>query len=182
VASVTPRKGHDVLVAALARAADLPWTCDLVGGLDRAPEHVARVRRLAAEAGIDGRLRMPGPLAGDDLAAAYAAADLAVLASHAETYGMVVTEALARGVPVLATDVGGVAQALGRAPHGATPGALVPPADPEALAAALRRWLTEPALRDRWRAAARSRRTTLRDWEDTADVVARVLKGLERHG
>jgi glycosyltransferase involved in cell wall biosynthesis len=182
VASVTPRKAHDVLVAALAQVADLPWTCDFVGGLDRAPEHVEKVRRLAAGAGVEGRLRMPGPLAGDDLAGAYAAADLAVLASHAETYGMVVTEALARGVPVLATDVGGVGQALGRAPHGELPGILVPPADPAALAAALRRWLTDPALRDRLRTAARARRATLRGWTDTADAVARVLEGLRGDG
>ena len=98
-----------------------------------------------------------------------AAADLLVLASRGETYGMVVTEALARGVPVLATDVGGVPEALG---HG---GLLVPPGNPEAFGAALRRWLEDASLRERLRRAARERRATLPGWEDTASAVATAL-------
>jgi glycosyltransferase involved in cell wall biosynthesis len=88
---------------------------------------------------------------------------------------MVVTEALARGVPVVATAVGGVAEALGAGTEHGQAGALVPPDDAEALAAALRSWLGDGDLRRRWRAAARERRATLPRWSDTARRVAQVL-------
>jgi glycosyltransferase involved in cell wall biosynthesis len=167
VAAVTPGKGHDVLLGALAAAADLPWRCACVGSLERDPAWAAQMRRLAAELGP--RVSFPGPRIGPGLDRAYAAADLLVLASHAETYGMVVTEALARGLPVLATDVGGVREALGSA------GLLVPPGDAAALGAALRRWLQDGELRERLGRAARERRVTLRPWAATAADVARAL-------
>jgi glycosyltransferase involved in cell wall biosynthesis len=170
VASVTHRKGHDVLVEALSTIADPPWSCVCAGAGE-----LDRLRRLARERGVAERVRFAGPLASDALAAAYAGADLLVLPSRAETYGMVVTEALARGVPVLATAVGGVSEALGRAPDGDLPGILVPPGDVAALAAALRRWLGEPDLRGRLRAAARARRETLLGWDTTARAVAEAL-------
>ncbi|MFY7070441.1 glycosyltransferase family 4 protein [Nocardiopsis changdeensis] len=173
-ASPTPRKGHDLLFAALDRVRDLPWTCacpglPAVGG----GAWAARVREAARPLG--GRVSLPGPLTGADLDAAYAAADLLVLPTRAETYGMVVTEALARAVPVLASGVGGVPEALGRDRAGARPGLLVPPGDPDALARALRLWLTDPALRERLRRSARRRRADLAGWEETARSVSAVL-------
>ena len=173
VAAVTPRKAQDVLVEALHSVADLPWTCTLVGALDRAPAFVARVRELAAATG--GRVELAGTRTGEALARSYREADLLVLPSLAETYGMVVTEALARGVPVLGTRVAGVPEALGTAPDGTLPGALVPPGDPPALAAALRRWLTDPALRRGWRAAAEARRSGLLGWDFTTRRLNEVL-------
>jgi glycosyltransferase involved in cell wall biosynthesis len=98
-----------------------------------------------------------------------------VLASHAETYGMVVTEALARGLPVVAAEVGGVTEALGHGEDGTRPGLLVAPGDPAALGGALRAWLGDAELRERLRRAARERRATLREWPTTAAVVAGVL-------
>jgi glycosyltransferase involved in cell wall biosynthesis len=98
-----------------------------------------------------------------------------VLASHAETYGMVVIEALARGLPVIATEVGGVTEALGHGDDGTRPGLLVPPGDPAALGAALRDWLGDAALRGRLRRAARERRASLPGWPATASVLAGVL-------
>jgi glycosyltransferase involved in cell wall biosynthesis len=169
VAALTPHKGHDVLIEALA-GLDEPYTCVCAGSLERDPGHAARIRRDAPD-----RVRFAGALTGADLDAAYAGADLLVLPSRAETYGMVVTEALARGIPVLAAEVGGVPEALGRSPGGALPGLLVPPGDPAALAAALRRWLNEPELRRDLRAAARERRGTLTDWATTAGCVSAVL-------
>src|SRR5689334_5978172 len=88
---------------------------------------------------------------------------------------MVVTEALARGVPVLAADVGGVTEALGHGDDGTRPGLLVPPGDPAALGAALRTWLGDAELRKRLRGAARERRAGLRGWPATAAAVAAVL-------
>ena len=176
VAAVTPRKGHDVLIEALAGLSDLPWRCVCVGALDRAPGHVAELRRTVAATGLGDRVCFAGPRTGDALAAVYAGTDLAVLTSRAETYGMVVTEALARGIPVLATDVGGVAEALGRTVDGRLPGLLVPPEDPSALAGALRRWLTEPDTRRRLGRAAQDRRATLSGWAATTRTVAEILQ------
>ncbi len=178
VAAVTPQKGHDLLAEALAAIPDLPFRCVCVGSLTRDPDFVARLRTLVQDSGLAGRVRLTGPLTGDELHAAYAAADLLVLASRGETYGMVVTEALARGIPVLATAVNGLPEALGRAPDGSLPGLLVEPGDPAALAGALRRWLRDAGLRHRLRASARARRTTLTGWAVTAEQVSRVLAGV----
>jgi glycosyltransferase involved in cell wall biosynthesis len=175
VAALTPDKGHDVLVDALATATDLSWRCACVGSLDRDPAFADRVQRRALRSGLGDRVRFAGPRTGAELDRAYAAADLLVLASYAETYGMVVTEALARGVPVLATDVGGVTEALGRGENGTRPGLLVAPGDPAALGAALRSWLDDPELRARLRRAAQDRRASLRGWPATTSDIAGVL-------
>ena len=103
-----------------------------------------------------------------------------MLASRAETFGMVVTEALARGLPVLAAEVGGVTEALGHGDDGTRPGLLVAPGDPAALGAALRAWLGDAALRGRLRRAARERRASLRGWPATTSVLAGVLAGAVR--
>jgi glycosyltransferase involved in cell wall biosynthesis len=180
VAAVTPGKGHDVLLDALATTTDLSWRCACVGSLDRDREFADGVRRRARDGGLGDRVAFPGPRTGPDLDRAYADADLLVLASHAETYGMVVTEALARGLPVLAAEVGGVTEALGHGDDGTRPGLLVPPGDPTALGAALRAWLGDAELRGRLRRAARERRASLRGWPATTSALAGVLAGATR--
>lgn len=175
VGAVTPGKGHDVLLAALTRIADLTWRCLCVGALTQAPDFVVELRRGIRTAGLDDRFLLTGPRTGRELEASYAEADTLVLASRSETYGMVVTEALARALPVLAPDVGGVPEALGVTPDGRRPGLLLPPGDVAALAGSLRRWLSEPALRHDLRDAARQRRSGLAGWSKTADRVAGVL-------
>ncbi len=177
VAAVIPGKGQDVLLDALATVSGLRWACVCVGSLDRDPAFAEGLRRRARDDGLAGRVRFPGPLSGADLARSYGAADLVVLASRAETYGMVVTEALARGVPVVATEVGGVPEALGHGDDGTRPGLLVPPGDPAALAAALRVWLGDAGLRQRLRRAARERRASLSRWSVTTAVLDGVLAG-----
>lgn len=178
VAAVTPNKGHDVLLAALATVTDLPWRCVCVGTLNRDPGFVDRLGRQARDGGIGDRIAFTGPRTSADLDVAYAAADVLVLASRAETYGMVVTEALARGLPVVATAVGGLPEALGRVADGSQPGLLVRLDDSAAFAAALRCWLGDADLRRRLRRAAQERRERLSGWSDTSVRISRVLAGV----
>jgi glycosyltransferase involved in cell wall biosynthesis len=180
VGSVIPDKGHGVLLDALQMLSDLTWQCVCVGRLDRDPAFVQRLRRRSRDAGLDDRVHFRGPQAYADLERSYGGADLMVLASRAETYGMVITEALAHGVPVVVTEVGGVTEALGQGSGDGRPGLLVPPDDPPALAAALRAWLTDAELRRRLRRAARTRRESLHSWADTAATVADVVAGAAR--
>ena len=179
VATVTPGKGHDLLPAALATLTDLPWTCVCAGSMERDPGFADGLVRQALDSGIGDRVRFVGPLGRADLDAVYARADALVLASRAETYGMVVPEALARGIPVITTSVGGLPEALGWT-QDRRPGLLVPPDDTAALADALRRWLTDADLRRRLRQDARERRGTLAGWESTTARVARVLAAAAR--
>jgi glycosyltransferase involved in cell wall biosynthesis len=178
VGAVTATKGQDLLVEALAAVPDLAWTCDLVGSLRRDPAYAAAVARAIERHGLGDRLGMPGPRTGARLAADYAAADLVVLPSRRESYGMVLTEALARGIPVLATAVGGVPQTVGRDPDGRVPGLLVAPDDAGPLASAVRRWWSEPDLRAGLRRAARARRAGLEGWEATTRCLSSVLDRL----
>jgi glycosyltransferase involved in cell wall biosynthesis len=173
VGSITPTKGQDLLVDALV---GLPVTCDLVGPVQRDPAHAAAVAGAIARHRLDARVRMTGPKMGAALDAAYAAADLLVVPSRAETYGMVVTEALARGVPVLASDAGGLPETLGHDPDGIVPGVTVPAGDVAALSAALHRWMEEPLLRNGLRRSARARRGMLHGWEVTSRCVVGVLE------
>jgi glycosyltransferase involved in cell wall biosynthesis len=98
-----------------------------------------------------------------------------VLASRVESYGMVVTEASAHGLPVIATDTGGLPEALGELPGGRRPGLLVPSDDAGGLSTAIRRWLTEGELRRSLTEAAEERRASLTGWDETARHVERVL-------
>ncbi len=178
VGAVVPDKGHDLLATALGDLTDLSWRCVCVGSLDRDPANVVRLRTAISAAGLDDRLELAGPLTGARLDAAYGAADVLVHASRAETYGMVVTEALARGLPVLACDVGGVPEALGTDADGRRPGLLTPAGDAPALARSLRGWLTDADLRARLRATAHRRRPDLAGWDATGRMVADLLEGV----
>ena len=170
VAAVTFDKGHDVLLDALTTISDLSWSCVCVGRLDRDPAFVESVRRRSMHGELGARVQFPGPRS----------ADVMVLASRAETYGMVVIEALARGLPVIAADVGGLTEALGHGAGGIRPGLLVPPDDVRALGAAIRSWLVDVQLRARLRRAALERRESLPDWSSTASILAAVLAGASR--
>jgi glycosyltransferase involved in cell wall biosynthesis len=178
LASLTPTKDQLTLIRALAQLAELPWTADLIGS-DRAdPGYAAQVRTEIAAAGLAERIMVPGVLVGQALDQKWAVADLLVLTSRVETYGLVVTEALARGIPAVVSVGTGAVEALqeGATPDSAeTPGTTVPPADPAGLAAVLRSWLAEPVLRRSWRQAALARRVTLPRWQQTAAAVVAYL-------
>ena len=175
-------KGQDLLVEALADLADRDWQCVLAGSLDRDPDFVGHLQTRITRLGYDHRVRLSGVLTGAALSHAYTTADLLVVPSRSETYGMTVTEALAHGLPVLAADVGGLPEALGSTADGTRPGQLIPPGDPAALAAALGDWLGDERHRDRLRTAARQRQSTLRGWEQTTQEIANALTAYERSG
>jgi glycosyltransferase involved in cell wall biosynthesis len=180
VGAVTPLKGHDVLVEALATLTDLSWSCVVAGSLDVDASFAADVVERTRRAGVADRVTFAGPLEADALRTAYSAADLVVQPSRLETYGMAVADGLARGLPVVASDVGGLPRTLGSTGSGRRtgPGLLVGAGDPDALAAALRTWLTDSRLRDYLRAAALSRRGTLAPWSETALRFTSVLMSI----
>lgn len=165
-----------MLLSALADLRERRWSCDCVGSLDIDPGFVAGLGHTVGQTGMGGRVRFHGPLSGQDLDTAYADADVLVLASRGETYGMVVSEALAHGLPVIATSAGGIPEALGVARDGSRPGVLVPSGDAGALAGALADWLDDASGRARLRRAASERRATLRRWAETSTRVAHVLE------
>ena len=171
-------KGQDLLVEALAGLAEQDWHCKLVGSLDRDPAFVEQLQTRITRLGYRDRVQLTGVLTGAALSHAYSTAGVLVAPSRSETYGMTVGEALAHGLPVIAAAVGGLPEAVGSAADGTLPGQLVPPDDPAALAAALRRWLSDERHRHRLRAAARQRRSTLRGWEQTTREIAKALNGV----
>jgi glycosyltransferase involved in cell wall biosynthesis len=175
VGAVIFEKGHDILLDALESISARSWHCTCVGSLDRDPAFAESLCRRSLDRGLGERISFVGPRTGADLERTYASADLLVHASRAETYGLVVTEALAHGLPVIAAEVGGVAEALGEGSGGSRPGLLVAPEDPAALADALSAWLGDAELRARMRRDAADRRESLPRWSTTASVVAGVL-------
>lgn len=171
VATLTPRKGHDVLLNALGTLVDKPWTLDLVGSETMDVRHAHQMQRLASRLGLNSRVAFRGELTGDELERAYNGADLFVLASHYEGYGMVLTEAVAHGLPVVAAAGGAVPYTL---PEGA--GLLAPPGDVDGLAGALHRVLTSPDLFAQLAEGARKARGRLPRWKDSAATLAADLE------
>lgn len=171
VAAWLPLKDQLGVVTALARLRNLRWRARLAGSVDRDPDYAAAVRDAVAVAELGDRIEMPGTLTRE---AAWEGADLALLPSRVESFGMVVTEALARGVPAVVSE-GGAAEALGVTADGTVPGAVVPAGDTAALEGALHRWLTDADYRYALRDAALARRTTLEPWAVTARRVRDAL-------
>ncbi len=170
--AVVPRKGYDVLIAAFARIADLGWEATIAGPLDRAPAHVEQLRRAIEQAGLAQRMRLAGALDAAELDLAFAASDLFVLPSYYEGFGMAAAEAIAHGLAVVTTrGVFGYA-----VPDDA--GVQVPPGDPDALAACLRRLITDAAARRRLAEAAWAHAATLPRWRATAERIARVIEAV----
>ena len=174
VATVVPRKGHDVLVRALATMPGAPWHLTCVGGLDRDESWAASVRAQVAAAGLAGHVTFAGELDREPLDARYDAADVFVLPTRYEGYGMAVAEAIARGLPVVSTATGAIADLVGP-----DAGLLVPAGDAEALAQALSALVTDAALRSRLAAGARRARAALPSWDDAAELMARTIEGVD---
>jgi glycosyltransferase involved in cell wall biosynthesis len=170
VASLTPRKGHLVLLEALGRLADLDWRLTCVGSAERDPACADGIREAIGRLGLGRRVQLVGERDEAALSPFYDAADLFVLASHHEGYGMVLADALARGLPVVSTTAGAIPDTV---PSSA--GLLVPPGDPGALAGALRMAIAEPVLRARLAEGARQAREHLPGWADAVRAFAAEL-------
>lgn len=172
VATLVPRKGHDTLLEALAGLRDAHWQLDCVGCPDRDPAWARRLLGLRDALGLRERVTFRGVLPDPELGQCYARADLFVLASRFEGYGMAVAEALAHGLPVLATRTGAAAVSV---PGSA--GVLVEPDDPVALHAVLRDLLGRPDLRRHLAAGARAAAERLPTWEQaSANFAAACLE------
>jgi glycosyltransferase involved in cell wall biosynthesis len=161
VATITPRKGHGLLIEALAKLADLDWRLLCIGSLDRDPATTGALRDAVARHGLAQRIVLAGEWVPERLADAYGAADCFVLPSFHEGYGMAFAEALAHGLPIVAASAGAIPDTV---PSSA--GLLVPPGDAEALVAALRRLLTDEALRRQLAAGATAAGAALPDWRE----------------
>ena len=173
VGAVVPRKGFDVLVAALATLVGLPWRLTIAGDLTRDSTAAARLHSEIARHGLTDRIAVLGAVSAEQLATLYDAADLFVLASHFEGYGMAYSEALAHGLPVIGTKAGATAETV---PHEA--GLLVTAGDAAALAEALRRALSEPSLRLRLAGAALVAARQLPTWPQSGVIFANALERL----
>ena len=171
VGAVVPRKGYDVLVAALARLKHLPWRLVIAGDCGRSVDTFRRLVADIAALGLSDRVQLAGTVTAEELASLYASADLFVLPSRFEGYGMAYAEAIAHGVPVIGTNAGAIPETVP-----ADAGVLVPPDDVDMLAATLQRLMDNPAERERLAAGARA--TAFPSWRGQAALFARALESL----
>lgn len=162
VASYTPRKAHDALLAALALIADRPWRAVWAGADDLDPPWRAKIAAAVSISGLGERIEMRGPCDAAKLDRLYDGADIFCLPSRYEGYGMVFAEAMMRGLPVVAAKAEAVRDLVSPAA-----GRLAPADDPAALAAALAGLLDDPAARRAAGMAGRERAMALPDWSET---------------
>jgi len=189
VAALLPNKDQLLTVAALQGIQDLEWTASLVGSEQADPAYARQVGEAVARSGLAERVQLMGELAGDALEAEWNRADLSLLVSREEAFGMVVTESLARGVPVVVRKGTGAVEALDLASlkddDGGTrlPGAALDlprggESDAAILGRTLRQWLENHAVQQDWRSRAMEARGLLPGWEETARNVVRALTGI----
>lgn len=173
VASLSPRKGHAVLFRALGKLRAYRFHLDCVGSAERDPETGAALRQVLREEQLEDRVSLVGEADAGEVAAYYDRSDVFVLPTLYEGYGMVVAEALARGLPIISTPTGAIADLVTD-----DVGMLVPPGDVDGWSDALRR-VFDPEARARLAAGARAKRARLRSWEAAAVEMAEALV---RHG
>jgi glycosyltransferase involved in cell wall biosynthesis len=170
---VVPRKGFDLLIAALATLTDLPWRLTIAGDLTRDREAAAQLDAGIARFALGDRISVRGAVSAERLAALYAEADMFVLASRFEGYGMAYAEAVAHGLPVIGSNAGAIPDTV---PPDA--GLLVAPGNIPALAEALRRVIGDAGLRQRLANAARVAAPQLPTWRQSAEIFAGALERL----
>jgi glycosyltransferase involved in cell wall biosynthesis len=175
VGSVVPRKGYDILMDALADLASLDWRLTIAGSLTRAVPHVAQVREKIAAGPLADRILFSGEVSQDELERLYAEADVFVMSSLYEGYGMVLGEAMARGLPIVTTTGGAAAQTV---PDGAA--LKVCPGDAPALRNALHDMIVDQELRARMADVSWQAGQALPTWDDTVRIIAETMKRAAR--
>jgi glycosyltransferase involved in cell wall biosynthesis len=173
VGSIVPRKGYDVLVTALAGLTHLPWTLDIIGAADRSPATTQALRQQITATGLENCISIRSGLSDAEVGAAYASADIFVLPSLFEGYGMALTEAWARGLPIICTTGGAAAET---APDEVA--LKVAPGHAGDLGAAIAYLVSDNAARMARANAAWATAGTLPSWADAAKIVADVCKRL----
>jgi glycosyltransferase involved in cell wall biosynthesis len=171
VATLTARKGHDLLLDALAPLASLPWTLTCVGSLARSADTVEAIRNRVCQLRLEPKISLVGELTDEALESAFQSADLFVFPTRHEGYGMAVAEALARGIPVISTRTGAIPDLVG-----AKAGLLVAPGDGAAFHEALAKVLRSPTLLASLRAGARDARNHLPRWPQSCAQMSQVLE------
>ena len=171
VGSVVPRKGYDVLIAALATLADLPWRLTIAGDTERDRVTAAKIASDIVRFELSDRIVLAGAVTTGRLAELYRGADLFVLASRYEGYGMAYTEAIAYGLPTIGTTAGAIPDTL---PGDAA--ILVEPDDVGALASALRRLIADKNERQRFASTARAAAARLPTWRESAVLFADAIE------
>jgi glycosyltransferase involved in cell wall biosynthesis len=173
VGAVVPRKGYDVLIDALATLADLDWRLVIAGDRTRDRATADAIAARIGVAGLDTRVSMRGAVGDDELARLHNEADVFVLASRHEGYGMAYAAAINHGLPVVGTRAGAIPETV---PAGAA--ILVEPDDAPALAAALRTMITDPDAREAYAGAARAAAKQLPRWDATARIFLGVIESI----
>lgn len=169
VGLLAPRKGHDVLLDALSDIRDLSWTASIVGKAYD-PAFADALQKQCADLRLSDRVTFTGELGNAALHTKFQAASIFALATRYEGYGMVLSEAMLYGLPVVSCHVGAVPETVGDA------GALTPPDDAHAFAAALRDILESPQTADNLRALSLTRSASLPTWQDTARIFETVIQ------
>jgi glycosyltransferase involved in cell wall biosynthesis len=172
VGSIIPRKGYDVLISALAGLASRDWHLTIAGA-ERDSDTAAKIRTAVASAGLSPHITFKGAVGDDELAALYAKAGLFVMPSLFEGYGMVLAEAMARGLPIICTTGGAAAETC---PDAAA--LKVAPGDAAAFRQALTTVIGDAALRQRMSNASWAAASALPTWADTTRRIAACLKGI----
>jgi glycosyltransferase involved in cell wall biosynthesis len=171
VGSVVPGKGYDLLMAALAMLADMPWRLTIAGDRTRNPETAAQLDADIETYGLGDKVAVLGAVQADRISELLSASDIFVLASRFESYGMALAEAVAHGLPVVSTTAGAIPDTVP-----AKAGLLVPPDDAAALAQALRRLIGDPAERRRLATNAGAAASRLPTWQDSARLFAGAIE------
>jgi glycosyltransferase involved in cell wall biosynthesis len=173
VATLTPRKGHAILFEALGELRDRRWHLNCAGSLLRDPAHVATLEHQLDRLRLKNRVSLLGDLDADALERQYERADLFVLPSYLEGYGMALAEATAHGLPIVSTTAGAIPETVP-----AAAGVLVPPGDARALVKALASLLDDPARRAELAVNARAASVALPTWHGAAIKFAAALDGV----
>lgn len=172
VGLLADRKGHDVLIRALARVKDLGWHAVIVGKPHDQSVAAALADQLKSS-GLDDRLTLAGEIGDAELSDLYGRASIFALATRYEGYGIVFGEALVRGLPIVSCRTGAVPDTVP-----ADCGILVEVDDDAAFAAALRSLMENDALRDQMSQRARARGIALPTWLDSAGLASEIIDSI----